>query len=1029
MHLSHRQIGRFLQSLIIIPALFIGILFAGTTGKIAGKVTDASTGEPLAGANVMIPGTVFGASTDEVGDYFIINIPPGTYDVSAGYIGYEKKVSSNVRVSIDQTTSIDFGLNASVIEGAAVDVIAERAIIEQDITGSKSVLTSDFLDNMAVVDLEDALSQQTGFVDVGETQYIRGGLANEVSYMVDGISMVSGILGDSWSRLNTSSMEEVEVLTGGYNAEYGNAMSGVVNIVSKEASSGSGVHGSVKVRTRPAGKYHWGMNMYDDRLWYRTNYDLAHWQSELTNPTKVAGFKTYLALWYPNDWNENSADPTAQQLLDIYTKQITPDPVLGDYTNRAENELEATIYGAVGSKLNYLLSVRGKNGVNIYPQGGEYNPERNIQVNINYYITDKQKLTLNVMNGGYTAYTYTESNWNNRESSKEAAWQPNADVRNPYVGMALAPWGGYWHKGPQTKDITMWGITYQNTLSPRTFFTVKVNGLSDNMKEEQDYDRFQTTEQQMAWGGSQFDLAGNFRIEARQIQVNNYTESSQTNFKADLTSQMTKTHQIKTGAEFSMSALDYQHYYMEFAAGDVWHLDNVYDSKPSEFNAYLQDKMEFEGMIVNVGVRIDGFNANHNYPENIFDPVGFQEWNGGVDGKPSNTAPIWQSYLTKKDWFAVLPGVTPADYQSVFDGVRNDDMPFASEWKTVISPRLGISFPITAKSKLRFNYGHFYQRPNWSKILGFPTSWYDSDPYGSVRMDQWQGWYGQPGVTYEKTIQYEVGFDVNFADVWRVSSAFYYKDGSQLNRFNHTSSYNRGGGGVNAIGWGVASFRDNYSRSRNIAGDGHDNIFYTNNGYKDSRGIELTIDKLYRSNWSASFTYNYSLTSGGLAGYAWYYEDASRPYQPHSYDELKATWLSNSIFKTSLNYVTPKSLGSVNFGLYNEYFSGAEYTYYADDFTGLRTPNNKRWFPHRRTDLKISKAFDLGVTRPALALEVINLFNDYDMIIPGGDNLKQWEEDGIKPKVGKSGETDIWGFYNSISNPMRMMYLSLSVDF
>ena len=116
MHLSHRQIGRFLQSLIIIPALFIGILFAGTTGKIAGKVTDASTGEPLAGANVMIPGTVFGASTDEVGDYFIINIPPGTYDVSAGYIGYEKKVSSNVRVSIDQTTSIDFGLNASVIE-------------------------------------------------------------------------------------------------------------------------------------------------------------------------------------------------------------------------------------------------------------------------------------------------------------------------------------------------------------------------------------------------------------------------------------------------------------------------------------------------------------------------------------------------------------------------------------------------------------------------------------------------------------------------------------------------------------------------------------------------------------------------------------------------------------------------------------------------------------------------------------------------------------------------------------------------
>ena len=91
----------------------------------------------------MIAGTIFGASTDEVGDYFIINIPPGSYEVSVAYIGYEKKVSSNTRVSIDQTTTVNFALNASVIEGASVDVVAERAIIEQDITGSKAVLTAD----------------------------------------------------------------------------------------------------------------------------------------------------------------------------------------------------------------------------------------------------------------------------------------------------------------------------------------------------------------------------------------------------------------------------------------------------------------------------------------------------------------------------------------------------------------------------------------------------------------------------------------------------------------------------------------------------------------------------------------------------------------------------------------------------------------------------------------------------------------------------------------------------------------------
>jgi outer membrane receptor protein involved in Fe transport len=1002
-------------------------LTAGTTGKISGTVTDASTGEGLAGANVMVAGTIFGASTDETGYYFIININPGTYEVSVAYIGYETNTSSNVRVSVDQTTNLGFQLSTSVIEGSEVNVTAERAIIEPDVTGSKSILTSEFLENTAIIDLEDALSQQTGFADMGETQYIRGGLANEVSYIVDGVSMVSGILGDSWSRLNTTSMEEVEILTGGYNAEYGNAMSGVINIVSKEAAAGSGVHGNVRVRHRPAGVYHWGDHIYSEDLWYRTNYPLSHWESELQSETKATGFATYMGLWYPDQWDGTTV-PTAQQLLDTYNSQVTPDPVLGDYDKRAENEIEATVYGSPSSKLNYLISFRTKKGVNIFPQGGEYNPERNIQLKLNYYLSDKQKLSLDVMNGGYTSYTYTESNWNNRESSKEAAWQPNADVRHPYDGKALAPWGGYWHKGPQTKDIQMFSLKYQNTVSPSTFYTVQVSSLSDNMKEEQDYDRFKTTTDQMPWGGSMFDLAGNFRVEARQIQVNNYTESASTTAKFDLTSQFSKTHQIKGGAELVLSTLDYQHYYMEFAAGDVWHLDNVYDAKPTEISAYFQDKMEFAGMIVNIGVRFDGFNANHKYSENIFDPVGFQTWSGGVNGQPSNTEPIWQSYMDKKDWFAVLPGVTQ-DYLSAFDGVRNNGQTVASELKTAISPRLGFSFPITEKSKLRFNYGHFYQRPNWSKILGFPTSWYDSDPFGSVRMDQWQGWYGQPGVTYERTIQYEIGYDLNFADVWRVSSAFYYKDGSRLNRWNHTSTYNRGGGGMNANSWGVTAFRDNYSRSRNIAGDGHDNIFYTNNGYKDTRGIEIGVDKLYANNWSLTLNYNYSLSSGGLAGYAWYYEDASRASAPHSFDEIKATWLSNSMMKTSLNYTTPKSLGSVNFGLFNEYYSGAEYTYYADDFTGLRTPNNKRWFPHKRTDLKVSKSFQLGTFAPSLAVEIINLLDNYDLIIPSGDNLKAWEEDGTIPKVGKSGEDDVWNFRNSISNPRRMIYLSLNVDF
>ena len=129
--------------------LVTSIVTAGTTGKISGTVTDASTGEGLAGANVMVAGSVLGASTDETGYYFIININPGTYEVSATYMGYETNTVSNVRVSVDQTTDLGFQLASSVIEGSEVNVTAERAIIEQDVTGSKSVLTSEFLENTA----------------------------------------------------------------------------------------------------------------------------------------------------------------------------------------------------------------------------------------------------------------------------------------------------------------------------------------------------------------------------------------------------------------------------------------------------------------------------------------------------------------------------------------------------------------------------------------------------------------------------------------------------------------------------------------------------------------------------------------------------------------------------------------------------------------------------------------------------------------------------------------------------------------
>lgn len=1012
-------------ALLVIPL----VNYAATTGKIAGKVTDQSTNEPLPGANVVIVGTTMGGATDIEGDYFIINVPPGTYSVRATMMGYTVVTKTNVQLMVDQTTPVNFQMEQTVIEGEEVSIVSERPIVEKDITGSREIMDAGYIERSPVIDLNDALSQKTGVYNTGETTYFRGGLASEVNYKVDGASLNSGLLSDNWQRLNTTAMQEVSVLTGGYNAEYGNAMSGVINVVTKEAArTTSEFHGTLKYRVRPSGQYHWGPNMYDKSLWKYTHYDLDYWKTELEDEAKRNNFANHFQRFY--GWDGETV-PSAEQLLNTYREQISPDPILGDYTERPEHEIEGTLYGALTDNFTFLVTGRYKRGVNIFPQAQEYNPEYNVQAKLNYYISSDKKLTLNLLRGWYNSATYTESNWNNMESSKEARWQPNADVRSPYDNKAYAPWGGYWLKGPEEKTLNMATLKWQHTLSPATFYTVQLSYLADYMTELQDYDKLETTTDQVGWGDSWFDLGGNFRLEARQIQVNNYSDSKVFNARADLTSQVHKSHQIKGGAQLKFYNVDYQHYYMEFPAGDVWHLDNVFDGTPVEGALYVQDKMEYEGLVLNIGFRMDAFNARHQYAESIFDPLGFQEHNGG-DGAPSNTTPIWQSYMPKKDWFAYIPGVT-SDYMAAFDGVRNDKMNVDSEWKFAFAPRIGLSFPITENSKLRFNYGHFYQRPSWAKILGFPTSWYESDPYGSVRMDQWQGWYGQPGLTYERTIQYEIGYDQNFFDIFRLAATAYYKDASNLTRFSHNSTYNQSGGGFAYTGWGSGNFQT-WSHSRNLANDGHDNIFYTNNAFKDVRGIEVTADKLYNDRWSANLTFNYGFSSGGAAGYWMYFEDASRQHQPHTYSEQKTTWISNIILKGQVNYVTPEELvngilGNISIGLYHEYFSGPEYTWYPKDYTGLKEPNNKRWYPHNRTDLKFTKRIPLGSVTPVIGIEVFNLFNSYDRVLLGGEDLDAWEEKEQMPRYSRSGEDEVWWFYNSISNPKRMVYFNVSFEF
>lgn len=212
------------------------VLMGGTTGKIAGRVTDAKSGEPLVGANILLMGTSLGASSRMDGSYVILNIPPGVYDLRFTLVGFGSTLVKAVRVTTDQTTTVDRTLDAASVGMAEIVVEAVRPMVQRDATASIAVVNSEQIKIMPVKDFVEVLQMQAGVVAEGRTLYVRGGRSNEVAYMIDGLYVNDPVLGGRGSTIHNDAISELVFLDGTFNAEYGNALSGVVNIVTKNAS-------------------------------------------------------------------------------------------------------------------------------------------------------------------------------------------------------------------------------------------------------------------------------------------------------------------------------------------------------------------------------------------------------------------------------------------------------------------------------------------------------------------------------------------------------------------------------------------------------------------------------------------------------------------------------------------------------------------------------------------------------------------------------------------------------------------------
>jgi outer membrane receptor for ferrienterochelin and colicin len=804
-------------TLIACLALIQASAYAGSTGKIAGVITDSARLTGLPGANVMLEGTTIGTVCDLRGNYSILNIPPGVYKLKASMIGYRAVLVRDIRVSVDLTTSIDVSLEATTLESAeAVTVTAARPLVQRDMTSSLSTVNSEEIADLPVQSMNDVLELQAGVVRDGNNFHIRGGRAGEVSYWVDGIAANEVFGGGSALTVEKSAVQELQVVSGTFNAEYGNAMSGIVNIITKEG--GNKLNGQV---TLYAGDYVSGNDVY----------------SVLRKVTPVVSPVTGVTR----------AVEDLENPLKKFNPVTNGEFNLSGPVPFAGNRLSFMVNGRYFSQDGYVYGRRW-----FYPQGI---PGDNALVPLSpsTSVSGMGKLTFRLSNSLKFNYSLFLNRWQTDHF---------LNLANKYN-----PDGS---SGGKTRGLThLFGLNH--TLSAKTFYEAKVSHvynryqsyLYENPEEKPDYfiwvrpdtssggywiyedpnsDAGKRALEDLKAAGRLYSLVADpahregyvhpdslllptaYSFRRAGTDMNHYTRTTSYWIgKFDLTSQVNPVHQVKAGLEWRMHELSLDDITLQAKRKEgkdeqivpfepwvppvesIFH--NKYTRKPTEFSAYLQDKIELKDMIMNIGVRFDYFNSNGVLPADPKDPSVYNPF------RDSNI------YRNPSDPDSLRTPYTPDE--------RRAFMQKNATAKTQVSPRIGIAYPITDRGIIHFSYGHFFKMPEFQYL-------YDNPDFKLLTGGGWTV-IGNAALNAERTVQYEIGLQQQLSDQVGVDVSLFYKD---IRDWVGTSPL-------------VTTLKPSVAYS-----------VYENKDYANVYGVVLDLEKRYSSHFSGNLSYSFQVAEG-----------------------------------------------------------------------------------------------------------------------------------------------------------------------
>ncbi len=893
--------------------------FAGTTGKIAGRVIDASTGEPLPFANIIVVGTTYGAATDINGYYTILNIPPATYKLRASIIGFTSVTIEGVKVEIDRTTTIDFKLKPTSLElEGEIVVLAEKHVVKKDVAASQKSVNAAEIDALPVTSVGDVIGLQAG---VSSNLSVRGGASNETLFMVDGIIMRDERTNTPISNVPLSAVQEISVQTGGFSAEYNNVRSGLVNVVTREGDKNR-YSASINYRISPPSQKHFGISPYDpNSYWLRPYLDpKVAW-------TGTSAWDEYTQRQYPkfDGWNAFS-EATLQD--DDPTNDITPEAAqkLFEWQYRKQGDINKPDYyidGGFGGPvplvskylgdLRFWASFKREQNMYLMRLSRDALTDQSFMIKITSDINKSMKL--NII--GLYGETFATSASTAGGTSYMASVSDVANVVNS--SSFTVPWRIYTDLfySPTSRYDHMISAKLTHVLNPHSYYEVQIRkvgkkyfttapSLRDTTKKYKIFGNFYADEAPLGfWPDPVYSIDGGLSMGGAVSTSRDYSKINTYSIKGDYINQIDNHNQIKAGVEFTLDNFDMKFGRENFflPEGNNW---TIIKRSPYRASAYFQDKIEFEGWISTIG-----FIADYTSPNGQWYDV-----------------PVYD-----REFFS-------QNYN------ENNDSKFLGDAKgqLTISPRIAISHPITENSKLYFNYGHYRQIATSENLYRVQRD---------VRNRL--GLLGDPTIPLAKTIAYELGYDQAIMKDYLLHLSAYYKDNSDQELYVRYISFDG---------------KVNYSK-------------LTNNRYQDIFGFEADISKIYGDWVTGNINYEYRVGTSGYFGSLIYYEDPAKQREYLNRNPVQNKPRPRPRVKSYIDFHTPRNFGPTfadnrifgdwHFLVIANWIAGEWFTWNPNNIPGIEY--NAQWKPYYNVDLKVSKIFNFGNIDLKFYMDLTNVFN------------------------------------------------------